>query len=139
MNLTSNQCCPVAAVTPLRSGSVDVLPLALRYDAFCNERLDSYPMSAPWVRGGPKLGTSSGKLPRDWLRSEQVRVTFRPGEFKDLEELAHHWGVPLGTAVWAIVHERMASWRKWKVELGSHGMAINAALTVLQREVARPE
>lgn len=88
---------------------------------------------APYSKGGPKLGTSAGRLPPDWLRSEQVRATFRPGEFKDLEELAGYWGVPIGTAVWAIVHERLAGWRRWRVELGPPGLALRAGLELLQR------
>ncbi len=94
-------------------------------------------MTAAHSRGGPKLGTSAGKLPRDWVRSEQLRLTFRPGELADLAELARHWGVPVGTAAWAIVHERLAGWRRWRVELGAPGAALRAGLEVL-RAGSRP-
>ena len=93
--------------------------------------LDSEPMSAPWPRGGPKLGTSPGKLRCDWIRSEQLRVTFRPAEFKDLKVLAAHWQVPVATAVWAIMHERLAHFRRIAPEHGKHGRAIAAGLATL--------
>ncbi len=88
--------------------------------------------------GGPQRG--SGRVPvedRDWVRSRSIRTTFRPGEFRDLEAIAEAWGVPVATAVWAIVHERLAQFRGKPVELGEHGLAITAGLAVTRRKNER--
>ena len=88
--------------------------------------------------GGPQLG--SGTAPaeeRDWVRSKGIRTTFRPGEYQDLRAIAAAWGVPVATALWAIVHERLAKWRKKPVELGEHGLAITAGLAVTRRTSER--
>ena len=88
--------------------------------------------------GGPQLG--SGRVPvedRDWVRSRSIRTTFRPGEFRDLQAIAEAWGVPLATAVWAIVSERLAKWRAKPVELGEHGLAITAGLAITRRKSER--
>jgi len=91
-------------------------------------------------RGGAKLG--SGRQPmrrRDWVRSEGLRVSFRPGEMADLQTIAKAWRVPVATATWAIVSERLAHWRRRSVELGEHGLAIAAAVAVLRRQSERAE
>ena len=86
-------------------------------------------------QGGPKVG--SGRQPmsrRDWVRSEGLRVSFRPGEMRDLQTIAKAWRVPVATATWAIVHERLAHWRRRSVELGEHGLAIASAVAVLRMD-----
>jgi len=85
--------------------------------------------------GGPKLGSGRVRGPAPGTRSVVQRTTFRPGEVADLETIAAGWGVPLATVIWAIVHERLAQWRRRAPELGPAGLAIAAAVTVLrQRE-----
>ena len=70
---------------------------------------------------------------RDWVRSVPVKAMFRPPEADDLKTIAEGWGVPVATAVWAIVVEQLARWRRQAPDLGPHGLAIAAAATVLQR------
>ena len=84
--------------------------------------------------GGPRLG--SGRKPleeRDWVRSRGIRAMFRPDEYKDLCALADSWQIPVATAVWAIVGDQLARFRKRAPELGEHGLAIAAALVVLRQ------
>ena len=51
----------------------------------------------------------------------------RPGEKADLEAVAEGWGVPVGTAAWAIVSEQLAKWRHEQPQLGAVGVARAAA------------
>ena len=89
-------------------------------------------MTAPWSRGGPKVGTAPHpRQPREWIRSEAVRVTFRPSELEDLRELAAGWGVPVATAIWALVHERLAHFKRVAPQHGKQGLAIAAGLATL--------
>ena len=69
---------------------------------------------------------------RPWVRSVPVKSMFRPPEYTDLEAIAEAWGVPVATATWAIVAEQLARWRRQAPELGKHGLAIAAAVTVLR-------
>ena len=78
-------------------------------------------------------------MPREWIRSEAVRVTLRPSELEDLQNLADQWGVPVATAVWAIVHERLAHFRAQAPQLGKTGQAIAAGLAVLGRRKSDPQ
>ena len=55
---------------------------------------------------------------------------FRPGEYADLVTISEAWGVPVATAVWAIIHDQLSRWRRRAPELGEHGLAIAAGLTV---------
>ncbi len=90
--------------------------------------------------GGSQRG--SGRKPqahRDWVRSEGLRVSFRLGEIADLRAIAEAWGLPVATTVWAIVHERLATWRKKPIELGPHGLSIVAGLAVTRRTSEMPE
>ena len=70
---------------------------------------------------------------RDWVRSVPIKAMFRPPEADDLDTIAKGWGVPVATAVWAIVVEQLARWRRQAPELGPQGLAIAAAATVLQK------
>ena len=70
---------------------------------------------------------------RDWVRSVPIKAMFRPPEADDLDTIAKGWGVPVATAVWAIVVEQLARWRRQAPDLGPQGLAIAAAATVLQR------
>jgi hypothetical protein len=83
-------------------------------------------------RGGPKLGSGREASSPDWVRSERICTTFRRAEARDLERIADAWGVPLATALWAIVHERLRTWRRAPVELGEVGLQVQASLGVLQ-------
>jgi hypothetical protein len=88
------------------------------------------------LRGGPRLRSRQKVRPvgrRDWIRSESIRLTVRPGELADLVEIARAWGVPLSTAAWAIVHEQLRAWRKRSVDFGESGLAIAASFAVLRR------
>ena len=67
---------------------------------------------------------------RPWLRSKPVRTMFRPGELRELQAISNGWGVPVATAVWAIVADQLARWQTRAPELGKHGLAIAAGLTV---------
>ena len=55
---------------------------------------------------------------RDWVRSVPVKAMFRPPEADDLDTIAEGWGVPVATAVWAIVVEQLARWRRQAPDLG---------------------
>jgi hypothetical protein len=88
------------------------------------------------MNGGPQLG--SGRTPiedRFWVRSRGVRVMFRPDEHADLCAIAEQWGVPVATAVWAIVSDQLARFWKRAPELGEHGLAIAAASVVLRQRL----
>ena len=79
------------------------------------------------MNGGPKCG--SGRPPiedRDRVRSRGVRVSFRPGKFEDLQAIARGWGVPVAKAVWAVVLDQLARFRKRAPEFGEHGLGIAA-------------
>jgi hypothetical protein len=92
------------------------------------------------MNGGPQLG--SGRTPiedRFWVRSRGVRVMFRPDEHADLCAIAEQWGVPVATAVWAIVSDQLARIRKRAPELGEHGLAIAAASVVLRQRLDRQQ
>jgi len=68
--------------------------------------------------------------PRPWVRSVPLRTMFRPHEHEYLVEIASAWGVPVATAVWAIVTDQLGRYRRVAPDLGEHGMAIAAGLTV---------
>jgi hypothetical protein len=55
---------------------------------------------------------------------------FRPHEHEELVAIAGIWGVPVATAVWAIVVDQLARYRRRAPDLGEHGMAIAAGLAV---------
>ena len=59
---------------------------------------------------------------------------FRLGEYEDLAYISDAWGVPVATAVWAIVHDQLARWRRQAPQLGEHGLAIAGALAVLRQK-----
>ncbi len=60
-------------------------------------------------------------------RTEPVRMMLRPDQTADLAEVAEGWGVPLGTAAYAIVADKLAEWRGVHPHLGSVGVARAAA------------
>ena len=73
-------------------------------------------------------------------RSEPVKLMLRPGEKADLEAVAEGWGVPVGTAGWAIVSEQIAKWRGIQPDLGRDGVKIAAASHALViRGIGRAE
>ncbi len=74
---------------------------------------------------------------RPWVRSVPIKSMYRPPEYEDLEAIAEGWGVPVATAVWAIVADQLARWRRQAPELGKHGLAIAAATTVLREKANR--
>jgi hypothetical protein len=59
-------------------------------------------------------------------------MMLRPGEHADLEAVAEAWGVPVGTAAWAIVSEQIAEWRGIQPDLGRAGVRIVAASHALR-------
>jgi hypothetical protein len=67
-----------------------------------------------------------------WVRSEPVKAMFTPVEYADLETIADGWGVPIATALWAIVASELSRLRRRTPEYGQHGIAIAAAVTVLR-------
>ena len=69
---------------------------------------------------------------RGWIRSKPVKTMFRAPEYADLETIAEGWGVPVATAVWAIVVGELARWRREEPNYGDAGLAIAAAATVLR-------
>lgn len=88
---------------------------------------------------GARRGSGAVALPVESKRSRGLMLSMRPGEYEDLAVIAAGWGVPVGTAAWAILHERLRGWRQQEVELGPAGLVIAAGLTVLRagrREVA---
>lgn len=83
--------------------------------------------------GGPRVG-SGRRVGGEgaWIRTKGVRTTFRPQQYDDLEAIAEGWGIPVATVVWAIVTERLQEWRRERVDLGTHGLAVAAAMAVLR-------
>ena len=71
---------------------------------------------------------------RGWTRCRPVKAMFRPPEHDDLQAIAKAWGVPLATALWAIVVGELARYRRQAPELGEHGLAIAAASRVLRQK-----
>ena len=74
---------------------------------------------------------------RGWTRCRPVKSMFRPPEHDDLQRIAEAWGVPVATAVWAIVAGELARYRRQAPELGGHGLAIAAATRVLHQKRKR--
>ncbi len=60
-------------------------------------------------------------------------------EYADLGTIAKAWGVPVSTALWAIVASQLAKWRRQAPEYGKHGIAIGAATTVLRLKDLKAE
>ena len=88
--------------------------------------------------GGPQVGSGRKPQPRrEWVRSEGLRISFRPGEIADLRTIADAWGVPVATATWAIVHDQLSRWRRRASELGPIGLQIAAGDAVLEHARAR--
>lgn len=52
--------------------------------------------------GGARRGSGRRKQPKPYVRSEPVRVLFRPEEWHAIDILARTWDVPVATAVWAL-------------------------------------
>jgi hypothetical protein len=71
---------------------------------------------------------------RGWTRCRPIKSMFRPAEDDDLRTIAEAWGVPVATAVWAIVVGELARYRRQAPELGEHGLAIAAAARVLHKK-----
>ena len=61
-----------------------------------------------------------------------MKILLRPPEYADLRTIAEAWGVPVATAVWAIVAGELARWRREAPNYGEAGLAIAAATTVLR-------
>ena len=78
------------------------------------------------------LGSGHPTGPVELVRSESVRVMVRPGEKADLDAVADAWGVPVGTAAWAILSEVIAGWRGIHPDLGREGVKIAAASHALR-------
>ncbi len=72
-------------------------------------------------------GSGRPPSPPELRRTESVRMMLRPGQAADLAQVAEGWGVPLGTAAYAIVAEKLAEWRGVDPHLGSVGVARAAA------------
>ena len=70
-----------------------------------------------------------GRKPGDPLtvRSEPVRCMLRAGEFDDLAAIADGWGVPVGTAGWALIADALAKIRGSRADLAEVGIAVAAA------------
>jgi hypothetical protein len=77
------------------------------------------------------LGSGRPRGPEALARTERVSIQLRPGEKTDLEQIAEAWCVPMGTAAWGIVSERLAEWREKATEFGPSGLAIIAGLELL--------
>ena len=83
--------------------------------------------------GGPQLG--SGRRPhplREEVRSVRLRLSMRPGEIVDLRAIAAAWGVPTGTAAWAILHDQLRRYRKLKAHPAGPEGAAAAALDLIR-------
>ncbi len=88
--------------------------------------------------GGPQAGSGRKPQPRrDWVRSEGLRISFRPGEIADLRAIAEAWGVPVATVAWVTVHDQLSRWRRRASELGPIGLQIAAGHAVLEHARAR--
>ena len=58
----------------------------------------------------------------------------RPGEFDDLVAIADGWGVPIGTAGWALIADALAKIRGSRAELAEVGIAVAAARRIRVNE-----
>ena len=78
-------------------------------------------------------GTGGGRKPgpASRTRSEPVRVMLTPSEREDLATLASGWGVPVGTAAYALVGRELARFRGYRGDLGDAGAAIRAGMRSL--------
>ena len=93
----------------------------------------------PAASGGRRLREALGlkpvpaaRIPREAARTVMFRPMFTPQDAVDIEEIAKAWGIPVGTAVWAIVRSRLDVWRRRaEPQLGAAGLAIEAGLGVL--------
>jgi len=54
-----------------------------------------------------KPGGGREALPDDWRRNHRVAVLLRRGDLARLEALAMQWGIPVGTAAYRIVVDRL--------------------------------
>ena len=77
-------------------------------------------------RGGPRKGTGRPPRPPEFVRSAGLRVNFFPRELRDLEAIAEAWDVPLATAVWALLHDKLANLHK-RAPKTEDGLAVLAA------------
>jgi hypothetical protein len=89
----------------------------------------------------PEIGEARSKagrppLPEGLRRSHTLRVSFAAHDAEDIREIAAAWGVAPGLAIWAIVMDQLARWRKVEPRYGKHGLAIAGALQVLRQEWA---
>ena len=90
------------------------------------------------MRGGPRKRSGQAKGDPAWTRTHPCRIMLRAGEAEDLATIAASWGVPLGTAAWALLHAELARIRCAGAQLGDLGLEIAASLRTLRREaVAR--
>ena len=82
-----------------------------------------------------RLKATVGRKPRarSSVRSEPIRTMFRPGEAADLRAIARHWGVPVATVVWAIVHGELRRYRRAAPDHGQAALAAAAAYSVTHR------
>jgi hypothetical protein len=55
---------------------------------------------------------------------------FPPHEAAELAEIAEVWGAPVATALWAIVVDPLARYRRRAPELGEHGLGSAAGLAL---------
>ena len=89
----------------------------------------------------PEIGEARSKvgrppLPSGLRRDKAFRVSFAAHDAADIREVAAGWGVPPGVALWAIILEQLAKWRRIAPEYGQHGLVIAGALQVLRQKWA---
>jgi len=73
-------------------------------------------------------------LPPSLRRNHTFRVSFHAHDAADIREVAAAWGVPPGVALWGIVKDQLARWRRVEPQYGRHGLAIAGALQVLRQK-----
>ena len=93
-------------------------------------------MAEPKTAGGVRSKGGRPPLPLRLRRNHTYRVSFAVDDAADIERVAAAWGVPPGVALWAIMKDQLARWRKREPQYGKHGLAIAGALQVLRQKSA---
>jgi len=85
--------------------------------------------------GGPRIGAGHPSLPPELRRSHRVKCQLRAGEFADLRHIAEGWGVPVGTAAYAILSGFLGELRDRPgaaLALSPDTLAVRASARILQ-------
>lgn len=88
------------------------------------------------MSGGRARGRNSGRLavPDELRRSETIRLQVTVGDKADLEHIAAAWGVPLGTAAFAMVATELAAARGTSLSASIFPVEVMASVRLLAQQ-----